>query len=282
MPITAASWLPNRRPGASDAHDGWAINVPNFVGIRTFSQLVAADATRRLSVGDQEGAARALAAGLHLREGLRQNPTLVSLMIDVAVDALLSKKQVRLPASENGLSFIARDAITLRAELLKRLQIEGWLCLRFADQFADNEVTAHFRTEVLPKWALQVMNRPWVRRQCVLASLNGAEQAVIQRSPATLSLPDLERACTRRYPKGIPARWNSMSFAPCCASMPRCSLREQTELIRQARAQLAAGRPVESRDSVVLPHLRWELTADPEERHGHYPPRRCARVDREK
>jgi hypothetical protein len=39
-------------------------------------------------------------------------------------------------------------------------------------------------------------------------------------------------------------------------------LREQTELIRLARARLAAGLPVESRDSIVFPAARWELTAD--------------------
>jgi hypothetical protein len=41
-------------------------------------------------------------------------------------------------------------------------------------------------------------------------------------------------------------------------------LREQIELIRDTRARLAAGRPVESRDSGVLPGVRWELIANAE------------------
>lgn len=249
---------------ASDPRDGWSINVPNFLAIRQFSQITAAEAMRRLSTGDQEGAARALAAGLHLREGLRQNPTLVSLMMDVAVDSLLSAKKVRLPAEEDGLQSIAQDAISLRAELLKRLQLEGWLCLRFPDQFVENEPTAHFQTRGLPKWALRALARPWVRRQCALAALNGAEQAVIRKSPATLSLPDLGASLHEAVSEAHPS---AMEFNVTRAALrihATLLLREQTELIRNARARLAAGRPVESRDSVVLPHLRWELTADVE------------------
>jgi hypothetical protein len=40
-------------------------------------------------------------------------------------------------------------------------------------------------------------------------------------------------------------------------------VREQVALIREARARLAAGKPVEAHDS-VLPNLRWELIADAE------------------
>ncbi|MEP6673118.1 MAG: hypothetical protein ABJF10_28440 [Chthoniobacter sp.] len=249
---------------ASDPRDGWSINVPNFLAIRQFSQITAAEAVRRLSVGDQEGAARALAAGLHLREGLRQNPTLVSLMLDVAVDSLLSAKKVRLPAEEDGLQSIAQDAISLRAELLKRLQLEGWLCLRFPDQFVENEPTAHFQIRCLPKWARQALARPWVRRQCALAALNGAEQAVIRKSPATLSLPDLGESLHEVVSEAHPSVMEFNITRAALRIHATLLLREQTELIRDARARLAAGRPVESRDSVVLPHLRWELTADAE------------------
>jgi hypothetical protein len=58
-------------------------------------------------------------------------------------------------------------------------------------------------------------------------------------------------------------------------------LREQTELIRNARASLAAGRPVESHDSAVLPGLRWELTADAEKNTVATRLAGAPRVDRE-
>jgi hypothetical protein len=133
---------------ASNPRDGYLISAPNFIGVRMFSQLAAADAMRRLSAGDQDGAARALAAGLRVREGLRQNPTLLSLMIDVALDGMLWPKQVRLPAVEGGLDSVARDVSSLRTEFLRRLQIEAWLCLRFADQSADAEIASDSRVRI--------------------------------------------------------------------------------------------------------------------------------------
>ncbi len=253
---------------ACDPRDGWSMNAPNFLGIRKFSQLAAADALRRLAAGDQEGAARALAAGLHLREGLRQNPTLVSLMVDVSVDGLLSAEQVRLPAAQNGLQSITQDVISLRAEFLKRLQIEGWLCLRFADQYADpytdRALNPPFNTRALLHWGSQIANRTWVHRQCAFAALTGAEHAAIQKSSATLALADfgesLHEAVYRAHPSMIDMNVDRAAKRIHATLL----LREQTELIRDARARLAAGHPVEAHDSVVLPGLRWELTADAE------------------
>jgi hypothetical protein len=42
-------------------------------------------------------------------------------------------------------------------------------------------------------------------------------------------------------------------------------LREQSELIRIARARMAAGQPVESHDSTVIPGARWEVSANVEQ-----------------
>src|SRR5688572_16110047 len=61
--------------------DTYRIQVPNFLGLRMFAQLIAADATRRFRDDDIEGAKRALAAARRANEGLPENPTLVSLMI---------------------------------------------------------------------------------------------------------------------------------------------------------------------------------------------------------
>jgi hypothetical protein len=249
---------------ASDPHDGYFMSVPNFLGVRMFSEVAAADATRRLSEGDQEGAARALDAGMRLREGLRQNPTLVSLMIDVAVEAMLAPKRVYLPASEDGLKSVARDAVSMREEFLRRLQTEGWDCLRLADQIAANQTAGESRVGFLSKWARQIVDRPWLLRQFAIAALNGAEHAAIQKSPATLSLPDLGMSLHEAVSEAHPSAMDANTVRCAMRIHATLLLREQTELLRDARARLAAGLAVESRDSVVIPGLRWELIADAE------------------
>jgi hypothetical protein len=254
LAVEPAAW-------ASDPHDGYFINVPNFLGVRQFAQLAAADAMRRFSTGDQEGAARALAAGLRLGTGLRRNPTLVSLMIDIAVDALLSSKQVRLPASENGLQAIAADAVDLRAEFLKRLQLEGWICLRMANQLVERQTDETAGGGFLPKWAERIESQTWVRRQ-IIAVLNGAEHAAIQKDPATAALPDLGISLHNAVSAALPTFMEFNSPRAAMRMTATLLLREQTELIRDARARLAAGRPVESYQSAIIPGARWELTAD--------------------
>ncbi len=249
---------------ATDPNDGFFMNVPNFLGIRQFAQLTAIDAVRRFSVGDQEGAARAIAAGLHLREGLRKNPNLVSLMIGIAVDGLLTAQQVRLPASENGLRSVADDTVRQRAELIWQLRIEGWLCLKMADKIAEDAVAGQTTAELLPKWARKIVSEPWFRRECAIAVLNGAEHARIAVSPQTLALPDLGAGLHDAVSKSVPTLMEANITRAAMRLHAVLLLREQAELIRDARARLAAGRPVESHDSVVLPGLRWELTADVE------------------
>ena len=248
---------------ASDPHDGYTISVPNFLGGRTFSQLTAAEAMRRFADGDEDGAARALTAGLRVSQSLRENPTLVSLMIHVAVNALLAPRQVRLPATADGLAAVAREVPVLRAEFLRRLQLEAWWCLHATDQNGGEEVF-NFGPNPLPKWARRFTNQPRVRRECALGALVGAEHLAITQSPATLALPDfgadLHDAIDRRQPTIMAPNFTRAAMRLHATLL----LREQTELIRDARAPLAARRAVESRDSAVLPGVRWELTADAE------------------
>ena len=249
---------------ACDPADGYAISVPNFLGLRKFAQLASADAMRRCAAGDDEGAARAIAAGLRVGEKLRQHPALVSLMVGVTVDAFLAPKQARLPADANGFATIARDAAEQRAAFLRVMRWEGWSCLHFADRFADDP-NCLLRPAIpgLPKWATALTRRRFIARESALGALAYAEHTAIWQSPATAALPDfgaaLCEAAAQKYPNHfIP------NFTRCVMRLTATLLlREQTALIRDARARLAAGQPVESRPSVVLPHLRWELTADP-------------------
>ncbi|HSI15180.1 MAG TPA: hypothetical protein VK961_24215 [Chthoniobacter sp.] len=243
---------------ASDPHDGYSISVPNFLGIRQIAQLIAADTTGRFAAGDQEGAARALSAGEHLNAKLRENPTLVSLMIHVAVETLLAQKAVRLPASEDGLQVIASDAVALRAELLKRVQIESWACLRFADKVDEEEVPKG----PLPQWLARIKEGAWLRRQMMMGALNGAEHAVIHKDPATLLLPDMgvsrHNALYEAFPSIMEANVSRawMRIAACLL------VREQAELIRMSRASLATGAPMQPYQSAAVPNARWEVTID--------------------
>ena len=133
--------------------DGYLIDVPNFLGVRQFAQITAADAMRRLSMGDEDGAMRALAAAQRLRDGLRENPTLVSLMIAVAVDGLVSAKQVRLPRSEDGAPSLAGEVTRVRAEFLRTLQLEAWVALQMARRMdAIHETSAVQRRHAAPRW----------------------------------------------------------------------------------------------------------------------------------
>ena len=252
-----ASWACNPR-------DGFTMSVPNYMGIRQLSQIIAGDAMRRLAAGDQEGAARALAAGLRVREGLLENPTLVSLMMDVAIDALLSARQVRLPASADGFDSIDRDVRRLNAEFLRRLQMDAWTALYQRDLYNGSNDPSAFQTGPLPKWAARIYEPRWGFRQLAVAALHGAEHAAIQLSPATMSLPDLGESLHEAITDNPPCIFDPNVCRALKRMYATLLLREQMELIRNARARLAAGQPIESRDSVVLPGLRWDLNADPE------------------
>jgi hypothetical protein len=145
----------------------------------------------------------------------------------------------------------------LRAEFLRRIQIESWLCLRYTDEIGEFQ---QVEVSVLPRW----LGRIWRRRQAVKTALNGAEHAAIQRDPATLLLPDLGIG---RHDAVSEASPTLMEFNVGRAAMRITAtllLREQVELIRLARARLAAGMPMEPYQSAVIPNARWELTIDRE------------------
>jgi hypothetical protein len=250
---------------ACDPADGPGVSAPNFLGLRMFSQLAAAESMRRLAVGDEEGAARAISAGLRLREGLNRTPALVPLMISVAIDALLAPRQARLAATGDGLAAIARDRVTMQTAFLRTLQWESWICLRHSERMINGDYDSggfHY----LPKWARRLADRHFMRRECAQAALNNAEHAAIRQSAATLALADfgaqLDEAISQENPSVCEPNFTRAAMRIYATLL----LREQTELIRDARARLADGRPVESRDSVVLPGVRWELQADPGKR----------------
>jgi hypothetical protein len=247
---------------ACNPADGPTISVPNFLALRMFAQLTTAESMRRLAAGDEEGAARAIAAGLRVRERLDQNPALVSLMIGVALDALYAPKQARLAATGDGLEAVAHDAATMPAALVRTLRWEAWMCLRQPGKIDGDDYRALDEVRCLPKWARRLAESPFMRRHCAVAALNGAEYAAIRKDPATLKLPDLGEQLAETVSRKNPSICEVNVTRAAIRLYATLLLREQAELLRDARARLAAGKPVESRDSVVLPGVRWELSAD--------------------
>jgi hypothetical protein len=247
---------------AANPHDGYAIDVPNFLGIRKFCQLTATDAVRRFAAGDSDGAARALAAGMRIAERLPEHPTLVAFMIRVATDALFIPRTVRLPATGDDLGALAKEVATKREKLLRCIQIESWVRLRQPEQFITSETSIRPEIEAFPKWVLRIANPRMWRRDTMAGALNLAEHAAIFREAKTLSLSDFGGALHEAVATTNPTS-AKLNFTRSAMRMhATLLLREQTELIRLARARLAAGLPVESRDSIVLPSARWELVGD--------------------
>ncbi len=246
---------------AANPQDGLFIAAPNFLGIRRFCQLASTDAMRRFATGDYEGAARAIAAAKRITEKLTEHPALVSLMIRVATDALLAGVSARLPESE-GWAVIAEDVSLKRKQFLNCIQIESWLGLRKPEQFfePDNLILPDFDTP--PTWVRRIANRFSGQRDAATRALNLAEHAAICSSEATLQLPDLGSSSHEAISKSRPTAYEIEVPRAMMRIHATLLLREQTEIIRHARARLAAGLSVESRNSVVLPATRWEVTAD--------------------
>jgi hypothetical protein len=153
--------------------------------------------------------------------------------------------------------------------------MEAWVAMRMAnwtDRSDVNELTSQITAGtlprvgggILPEWAARIVGEHWYRREFATAALNGAEHAAIQKSPATLALPDLGASLHEAVSKVRSSIMEPNSVRAIMRINATLLLREQIELIRDARVRLAAGRPVESRDSGVLPGVRWELTADAE------------------
>jgi len=114
----------------------------------------------------------------------------------------------------------------------------------------------------LPEWTRPYALEMYIQRECAVGALHNAEHAAICRAPRTRALRDLG---TRLHD-----RVSSIDPTICEVNISRVTkrihamllLREQVSLVRTARERLAAGQPIESRSSAVLPRATWEVTAD--------------------
>lgn len=249
---------------AANPADHWRMQMPNLVAIRKFVQLVSADAIRRVEQGDSKGARLAIKAAKHVTAKLPENPSISSLMVRVALDELIAKAEVRLPAEPGALEQIAADARRFPEALENAILMETWGLSTMVD-FADAPLTpsnSWLDSLRLPTWVARIMDGPNLRRDCLLSAIANAEFVAILKDPTLVKTKDLGMG---RFDNVIQKNEAPFivgvqrSYARIWASL---LLREQTELLRIARERIATGQAPEDRDSVVLPGRRWSFAAD--------------------
>ncbi len=247
---------------ACDPRDGLVIAVPNFLGLRMFSQLATAESLRLIAAGDKEGAERAISACKRMTEGLERNPTLVSLMIHVAVDALLAPQEARLNIEGSDRADIQRRALTWRQSFVRVLQWESWAVLHANEKVVAENSMDPQDFPFLPRWTRPIIAHLFLERSLCNSALNGAERAAIRLSPETAKLADFGAKLDDEISRKNPTNYDFSSTRAAMRMHATLLLREQAQIIREARARLASGQEVESRDSVVLPNVRWEVSLD--------------------
>jgi hypothetical protein len=249
---------------AANPADTWRMRVPNFLGLRMFSQLITADAIRRLERGDLAGARQALAAAHRAHEKLPENSALVSLMIRIAIDAMLTSPEAWLPAEPGALEAIAADAIRIKAALIRSLQLEAWCFLRDHPRFESFRPAQSLGIQLsVPEWVDRWLADPILRRESALAALSTAESVAILQDAKSLAQPDLGLKALEEVSQRIPSQFAPRATRALLRIHATLLLREQSALLRLAREHMANGQPLEPRDSVVLPGRRWHFTADP-------------------
>ena len=247
---------------AANPSDHRRMQTPNFVALRKLVQLINADANLRIERGDIEGARLAIKAAHRVTERLPENPSMMSLMMRVAIDSMLASTEVRLPAEAGSLEAIAADARQLTAALQRAVQLESLALARLVIIAEATPAHGWLSAVSLPSWANRILDAPLLRRDCQENSLINAEVVALLKDPVLLKLSDLGSKRFDRLFNGetSPFAVNAQqAFARIYASLV---LREQTELLRMARDRMAIGQTLESRESVVLPGRHWHFTSD--------------------
>lgn len=248
---------------ACDPMDFLSVRAPNYIGIRKFAQLGYAESLRRTAAGDAEGATRAISAVKHLNSPGEENPSLVTLMIHVAVDALLARSEVWFEVPGSDLASLEREAGKWRAALLRTMQWEALFALRVSEGSNSQSLAIEeAMPQYLPRWDFRVLSESWFRRVGAVGALNGADRAAVRMAPETLAAGDFGEAKDDAISEKRPCLFDLQVTTAAKRIHATLLLREQAILIREARARLNTGQAVESRNSVVMPHLKWELTAD--------------------
>ena len=252
--------------------DGFGLAVPNFLLLRKMAQTIAVDAGLRLSHGDREGAANAIAAGLRVSESLKESPVLVSCMIRVAIEGLFAPLTARLPEEPEGWDRLEKEASSTRASFLDCIQAENLMVMNLAegpeesltpvvDEFSGLKPS---NSTAFPRWLFRkFLTRSLIRLEFGHASM--IEAGMVDYWTHRDMLASLDEG--NRLANNLAERYPSISAANFSRGYARIQmmllLREQAQMIRYSRAQMAAGKLGGEHPSVVLPGAKWEITSDP-------------------
>jgi hypothetical protein len=257
-----------------DPADCWEIRVPNFQAARMLSQMIVGDACLKFQKGDVEGAGRAAAANLRLVKNMGEQPILVSCMIHCAIECLLQRVLVRLPAEPDGLKNLASDVQTERERLRTAIQAGYYSELLWPDHahFNPREIlslnTINSATGISPirplgEWLLGWCGRSWFKLQVAKVHQISAKEVEVTQRASELAASDLGTEEMNRDTSGVGVlipnfqrAWLRINFM--------LLLREQTELIRLARTWMQSGKTGDLGDwsSVVIPGSKWEIKGE--------------------
>ena len=238
--------------------DGLTAARPDFLLLRQMAQTMQVDALLRLSQGDREEAAAALAAGLRVSESLRENPIMVSPMIRVAIEALFVPVTARLPEQPDAWARLKKDADLMRAGLKNCLQTDALNLMELATE-CDQPTYGP-----LPRWLDKRLTRLIFQNEVGRLSMVAAGTIDYWNREDLLASTDFGDAFVVQTLAKYPA-WSGPNFARAWARLNMTLLlREQAEMICFARARMDAGQlpPQSERASVVVPGAKWEIKAD--------------------
>ena len=260
-----------REPPVWEFDPGYELDrkEPDFLIARQLTQMISVDACLKLQRGDTKGAATACAAADRMFKNLNENPSLISFMIRVAIDALLDASvSVRLPEEPETMKALAAEVDSKHEQLQRRLQLEARYCFRAATNpaitwsvYQNND--PHFGSRFSEK-----ILRPAIR---VFYQLDAAKAAGIlapqyqicsrwrELIHTDLGVDEIDRI-NHAYPTVfVPNLLRAVLRTNFCLL-----LREETAVLRAARTQMAAGTLGAQGEwpSALVPGSKWVVTGD--------------------
>jgi hypothetical protein len=231
--------------------------TPNYSTAREITQLAIADAWLKLQRGDSQAAATAMAADLRLWSNLEEQPTiLASVWSHSLIQSLFKEVLVRLPADPEGLKTLASDVGIEREQLRRAIQAEYCELMRFADNPGTSGLASDRQgfSPIRPfrEWLAGLFGRPLLKLETAKAWRIEADEIRITDQCDELASSDLgySRMIAAEYRDdatlhGVASVWFNATLPNITRAWLRENFfllqREQMELIRNARVQVAAG-----------------------------------------
>ncbi len=254
----APTWRMDFKAGLERAY-------PNYLQMRMLAQLFAADARRRLALGDVAGASEAIKAQLRVTESFGRSPYIISVMIRCALESMSADVVARLPAETEQWDNHAAETEAVRENFRRALQTSALEVLTWP-RAVGRSPKPSLLTNPSAWWA-------WLQTPADLdPKTNGAEIAqaqadvvVITTQAKHLNTPDLDTAAIEAavggkkeyYGENYHRAWNRLQVT--------LLIQEQANLIRLVRARLYRQQEIKPDEfpSAVVPGAHWVVIANP-------------------